>query len=489
MPLRHRPDHTRPIWRSLRLVIGAAALFTLPVTAQENAASFSTHLPIATATVVPYYRLSVPLAAYLTSAHGDLRDLRVFNGAGKPVPYALLAASGSTEESVRRHELRWFPLSGPVTAQDGKTDGDGSLSVSIKQASDGTLVEINSRHTSSKPVPGQNKAPLRGYVLDASGIKDRHAVRALNIDWESAGGDFHLLDVETSDDLRRWRNLATGAQLARLDYGGARIENRRIDLHGFKDRYLRLVWREPSAAPKLTRVEIEQNQSSYQSAPLAWSAPMHAGTSDPDLKPGEYRFRLAHAVPIARLRLELPPGNQLLPLEILSPRRERRHWRNLASTVVYRITSKGRDWTNSEITLSGQPIQDFVLRIDPRLGPLAEPPPLAFALQPAQIVFLASGEPPYMLAVGNKEAKSAALPPSTLVPGFGSPNSPEVADTSISETAATSLPSANTMSAARTSAPERNWKKIALWSVLVLGVLGMAAMAWQLMKQMNRPGE
>jgi hypothetical protein len=487
MPQQHRFDRTRTAPGLMHLLVGAAALLALPALAQEKPESFSTRLPIATETAMPYYRLSVPLRAYLASAHGDLRDLRVFNAAGQPVPYALLAASGSTEESVQRHELHWFPLH--ASAAHNRADDDSALSVVVKQAGDGTLVEINSKRGASGTAPKPDTAPLRGYVLDASRITDRQAVRALDIDWEKAGGDFQLLDVESSDDMQHWNSLATGVQLARLDYNGARIENRRIDLHGFRDRYLRLIWREPAAAPALTRVEIEQSSSSYQSAPLAWSAPMPASASDTDLKPGEYRFHLAQPLPVARLRLELPAGNQLLPIEVLSPGRERRHWRSLASTVAYRIKSKGREWTNTEIALAGYPIQDFVLRVDPRLNPLAQGPQLAFALQPAQILFLASGEPPYTLAMGNKEAKDAALAPATLVPGFGNPNSPEIANATIADSDAQPSPVANTQGTAPPTAADPDWKRITLWSVLVLGVLGMAAMAWQLLRQMNKAGD
>ncbi len=488
MPLQRRPACTQAAPRLMCLVVCAAAMLALPALAQEKPENFSTRLRIVTEAAMPYYRLSVPLQAYLASAHGDLRDLRVFNAAGQPVPYALLAASGSTEQSVQRQKLRWFPLRAAAAGQHANTDDDSALSVVVKQAGDGTLVEINSkRGTSTSPAAKPDAARVRGYVLDASRIADRLAVRALDLDWDKAGGDFQLLDLESSDDLQHWNSLATGVQLARLDYNGARIENRRIELHGFRDRYLRLIWREPAAAPMLVDVELEQSSSRYQSAPLAWSAPIAASAPDADLKAGEYRFHLAQPLPVARLRLELPPGNQLLPLEVLSSGRERRQWHSLANTVAYRIKSKGHEWTNTEIPLSGYPLQDFVLRVDPRLNPLPQGPQLAFALQPAQIVFLASGEAPYTLATGNKDAKDASLAPATLVPGFGNPDSPEIANAGIE--AASSPPEPGTPAAVPAPAPERDWKKIALWSVLVLGVVGMAAMAWQLLRQMNKPGD
>lgn len=462
-----------------------AALPALPARAGEGPDSFSTRLPIVTTAAMPYYRLSVPLQAYLASTHGDLRDLRIFDAAGQPVPHARLAVEGGTEQSVRRHGLQWFPLHASAS-RDARAD---ALNVVVRQGADGTLVEIDSRRgNAGKPRGEGESTPVRGYLLDAGKVADRQAVSALELDWENMGGDFQLLDLETSDDLQHWRSLASGVQLARLDYNGARIENRRIDLHGFRDRYLRLIWREPASAPKLTLAELELSSSRYRSAPLVWSAPM-AGAPGADLKPGEYRFRLARPLPLARLRIELAPGNQLLPLEVLAPGRERRHWRSIGGSVVYRIENKGRAWSNNEISLPGYPLQEFVLRIDPRLSPPAQAPRLAFALRPEQIVFLAGGKAPYILAVGNQDARDVALDPATLVPGFGSPDSPEIAHATIDESALPRASEGGVSSAAQSQAPERNWKKIALWSVLLLGVLGMAAMAWQLVRQMKGSGE
>ncbi|MBS1209979.1 MAG: hypothetical protein H6R19_2377 [Proteobacteria bacterium] len=497
-PLLDREEHVRNRWgappparedregvRFANKMITAffVGLLTLPALAQEKPTQFTTRLPIHTEAAAPYYRLSLPLAAYLASAHGDLRDLRVFNAAGQPVPYARLAASGSTEEQVQKQALRWFPLQARDAGQTTQAADDTSLNLTLRQGPDGTLVQIKAGSSTSASLPAQQAAPLlRGYVLDASQITDRQAARGLLLDWDKNGGDFQLLDVESSDDLQHWQRLASGVQLARLDYNGARIENRRIELAGFHDRYLRLLWREPATAPQLSSAELEQSRSRYLAAPLVWSAPLVVSKEKADLKPGEYRFRLPQPLPLAKLRLSLPPGNQLLPLEILTPGRERRYWNHLASTVVYRISNQGREWSNSDIPLPGTPLQEFVLRLDPRLSPLAGGPQLAFAVQPAQIVFLASGSGPYALAIGNKDAQDAALPTATLVPGFGQPGSPEIVAASIVENAVE--PESSGIPAP--AASERDWKKIALWSVLLLGVLGMLGMAWSLITQMNK---
>lgn len=466
-------------------LVALAALASLTAAAQDKPGDFAVRLPIVTTTASPYYRATVPLQAYLSSARGDLRDMRVFNAAGQPAPYALLAASGSAEERTQRQTLRWFPLRAPTVAGANAAGDDSALKVVVTQAGNGTLVEVDSRRATSAARAGSAETAVRGYVLDASQVADRQSTRALEIDWDKAGGDFQLIDVESSDDLRHWAPLATGVQLARLDFNGSRIENRRVELPGFRDRYLRLIWRQPAQAPVLTGAELEQSQSRFHGAPLAWSAPIAADAAEAGLKPGEYHFHFDRPLPLARLRIELPAGNQLLPVEILAPGRDRRFWRRLADGVAYRITSKGREWSNTEILLSGSPLQALVLRVDPRTNP-TQPPSIAYALQPAQVVFLASGEAPYSLAVGNAEARDAALAAETLIPGFGHAGSPEIADARI-DVAGTpaAAPAATTPVAAQTG---YGWKKIALWSVLVLGVAGMAAMAWQLLRQMKQTG-
>ena len=477
--------HTHTVLRSAKFVACMAALIAWPALAQEQLNSYATRLPIATEAAMPFYRLSVPLQAYQSSTFGDLRDLRVFNAEGLSVPYALLAATGSSEESTQHQKLSWFPLRAAASGQQYQIDDDSALKVVVKQSSDGTLVEINSkRDADNSQTVKSSKPPVRGYVLDASKIKNRQTVRALELDWDKSGGDFQLLDLESSDDLRQWSSLAEGVQLARLNYNGAQIENRRITLHGFSHRYLRLIWREPATAPKLISAELELSSSHYQSAPLLWSAST-SRTNEADLKPGEYRFHLAQPLPLARLRITLPPGNQLLPLEILSVGRDRRHWRTITNSVAYRINSKGHEWSNTEISLAGDHLQDFVLRIDPRLNPLTQNPQLAYALQPAELIFLASGTAPYTLAIGNKEAKEVALPATTLVPGFGKPNSPEIGNAVIAAATTQPLSTNNVQITTTEQTTQYNWKKITLWVVLVLGVLGMAAMAWQLLRQMK----
>ncbi|OQW85722.1 MAG: hypothetical protein BWK72_20835 [Rhodoferax ferrireducens] len=445
------------------------------INAAEHVQDFNWRALVKADTSAPYYRVTLPVEAYLNTAQPGFADLRVFNAAGEPVPFARTAPSGSSERSMQRTTLRWFPLREAVASNAAA----GKLDVTVRQSGDGTLVEVHS--AAGKP---ENKSQaVRGYLLDASKLVRHESAQALELDWQGGNDGFQLLDIEASDNLQDWRSVQRNVQLARLDFNGERIERRRIELAGLPGRYLKLQWRDPAIAPELVRAEIEQGSAHWKAPPLAWSAQIAPLRSALNLQPGEFHYRLEQALPISRIRIVLPQGNVLLPLQILQPIRERRDWHGIAHGVVYRINSNNREWIQDEIALSGPWLKEFIVRFDPRSSRNISQPTMQIGIAPEQVVFLAEGAAPYELAVGNGKMASGALPLATLVPGLGAPNAPHIAEAVLASGAASVMPASSPASALQ---PQADWKKIALWGVLIAGVLAMAAMAWQLVRQMDR---
>ena len=451
--------------------LAALLALLIPAAAADTPADFAAHWPIQTDTSAPYYRLQLPLAVYQASARGDLRDLRVFNAAGQPVPHARLGSTSEVQEQLQHQALQWIPLHSSDAASP-----DASLSISVRQGTDGSLIRIDSQTASA----GEAERRVQAYLFDLGAQMEYGKARALQLDWQPNAHDFQLVDLESSADLQRWRPVASAAQLARLDYQGARIEQGRIEFTATPQRYLRLRWRTPTEAPVLTRTDLELTHTSQTTPALVWSDAIGPQPADKTLGPGEYRFQLAQALPLARLRFELPPGNQLLPLEILLPGRERLPSRSLTRGVVYQIETDAQRWRNTDIPLAGQRLREFIVRLDPRLpAPALQ---LRYALQPDEIVFLASGAQPYQLAIGKAQQVDAALPINTLIPGFGGAGAPGIQPARLGD--ASQRPAANAASAPAASTAD--WRKQALWGVLILGVLAMAAMAWSLARQMRQ---
>ncbi|KAE9650454.1 DUF3999 domain-containing protein [Pseudomonas sp. PB105] len=438
-------------------VVGMCA--ALVASAQEGPADFTHRVPLSVSGNGPWYRLELPLAVQLNARQADLSDVRVFNAAGEPQAYALSRQSSQRTESRNVADVKWFPL----YAADTQETLPG---VVMKTTSEGTLVEIK---PSSAAKPG--KQVLRGWVLDASAIKA--PLQQLSLDWSREQEGFQRFSIEASDDLQRWEPWGEG-QVARLSFADERVEQHDVSLPGRPARYLRLVWK-GQAAPLLTSAKLVSATRSSLPMPLVWSQPV-AGTR---LKAGEYSWQLPTGLSVERLRIELKQPNTLAPVTLSGRSDAKQTWQPLSNGLLYRLTQNGQDVVQDELQLPGQVVTELKLQVDERGGGLGvDAPALGFAVRATQLVFLARGEPPFSLALGNASVKSANLPLSTLIPDYSAERLDTLGQAKVAGEMTVASPA---VVAAVDDGP--NWKKLGLWAVLLLGVAALGAMAYSLLRK------
>ena len=431
----------------------------LAASAQEAPADFTHHVPLSVSGNGPWYRLELPLAVQLNARQADLGDVRVFNAAGEPQAYALSRQSSQRTESRNVADVKWFPL----YAADTQESLPG---VVMKTTTEGTLVEIK---PSSAAKPGMQV--LRGWVLDASAIKA--PLQQLSLDWSREQEGFQRFSIEASDDLQRWEPWGEG-QVARLSFADERVEQHDVSLPGRSARYLRLVWK-GQAAPLLTSAKLVSATRSSLPMPLVWSQPL-AGTR---LKAGEYSWQLPTGLSVERLRIELKQPNTLAPVTLAGRSDAKQLWQPLNNGLLYRLTQNGQDVVQDELQLPGQVVTELKLQVDERGGGLgADAPALRFAVRATQLVFLARGEPPFSLALGNASVKAASLPLSTLIPDYSAERLNTLGQAKVVGDVAVASPVV-------VAAVEDglNWKKLGLWAVLLLGVAALGAMAYSLLRK------
>ncbi|MBB6289822.1 hypothetical protein HDC32_004571 [Pseudomonas sp. JAI120] len=432
---------------------------TLSVWAQETPADFSSQVPLSVSGNGPWYRLELPLAVQLNARQADLSDVRVFNAAGEPQAYALSRQASQRTEHREVTDVKWFPL----YAADTQATLPG---VVMKTTAEGTLVEIK---PSTAPKPG--KQVLRGWVLDASRIKA--PLQQLSLDWSREQEGFQRFSIEASDDLQHWESWGDG-QVARLSFADERVEQHDVSLPGQSARYLRLVWK-GQAAPLLTSAKLASATSSSLPMPLVWSQPL-SGTR---LKAGEYSWKLPAGLSVERLRIELKQPNTLAPVTLAGRRDGNQAWQPLSNGLLYRLTQNGQDVVQDELQLPGQTVTELKLQVDERGGGLGvEAPALHFAVRATQLVFLARGEPPFTLALGNASVKAANLPLPTLIPDYNAARLNTLGQAKVAGAVAVTSP---VVTAAVDSGP--NWKTFGLWAVLLLGVAALGAMAYSLLRK------
>jgi Protein of unknown function (DUF3999) len=413
------------------------------------------------------YVAELPLAVYAGSAGNSLADLRVYNGAGEIVPYAL--RSVATPDARRRAGVP-VPMF-PVWGKPG--DEIGGISVRVKQGKGGTIVNVQSDARSAEP------RRVAGYLVDTSALDER--LQALEFEWpEDSDGYVGRVRIESGDDLARWAFVAEGPLVA-LRHAGHVLVQKRVEVKRVKAKYLRVSWPASQAIPPLTAIRADPIDSPVAS-PRTW----HTVDATPGERPGEYLFDLGANAPFDRLRLDLPIPNTIAPVEFVVRAKPSDPWRLAASATVYRLNQGGQSFVSADTMVRPTRERYWMVRVDSRSGGLGSgSPKLTAGFIPQQVLFVARGAGPYVLAFGAAKVPSAALPVATLVPGYRDDKPLEAAHATLGD------------ARAQVRAPSPwppwldldpgDWKKLALWAVLVIGVALLAWMAWRLSAQMNRP--
>lgn len=466
------------------LTVALAFALVSPVGAESllRPENFAHKSAITTGNGGPFYRFALPLEVYQGVTRADIGDLRVFNGRGEVVPYALLRVEAQAESRQTEHLVPFFPL--PVAT--GASDGDADLSVTVRQTGDGTLVAVR-----RAPAAGKANGAVRGVVLDASKLQG--GIRSLRLNVGPSALPFHAYVIESSTDLQHWRRLKGDAQLVRLSHDGHQVVNDKAEWGSNADPYLRVLWADPQQAPVIRSVHLGVVETSPGQPVEIWSAPLTPNASQTNV----YEYLLPGKMPLEKLRINLPQINTLTPLNIqrrmdLAGRRPHRHraepyWETLSRPVVYRLQSPQGELRSPDIDLSGQVEERLRLVIDGRAGGIGgEAPTLQVGFVPHVLVFLARGEGPFVLAWGADGVNRGELPVSTLLPGYEGIHklTATVATLSPADPEQLVKPAASKKGAA---SPESS--KWVLWTVMLLGLLVLGGMARTLLRQLRKNPE
>ncbi|WP_330114593.1 DUF3999 domain-containing protein [Pseudomonas sp. JS3066] len=443
-------------------LLASLGLLCQPLLAAEQPDDFTTRVELRLDGQGPWYRMDLPMALHFAAQHADLRDLRVFNAEGESLAYALTRSSASERRARHEQTVRWFPLRGPA-------DGSGALpSVRIERSTTGTVVQVVPEN------PVAEGEQLRGWLLDVSGVGA--PLEKLSLEWNSAADGFQHFSIEASDDLQHWESWGDG-QVARLSFADQRIDQREVALPGRSARYLRLLWQSPRHAAELTAVKVSSASRESLPAAMAWSAPLDPVSS----KAGQYIWDLPLGLPIERLRVAVERPGSLLPVQVEARRDGAPQWQPVMSGLLYRLPQDGKEVAQEELDLPGwMAIKQLRLTVDQRAGGFGQQVPrLEVGMHATQVVFLARGNPPFTLALGNLEASRAELPLSTLVPGFDSASLEKMG-----RAEAVAIPAQTGVHPAeRQAAGQIVWKRVGLWAVLLLGVGLLGGMAFSLLRR------
>jgi hypothetical protein len=438
--------------------MGSVAVATF---AAETPDDFAYAMPIAAEAGEALYQVELPPALYRGVTRADLGDLRVFNAKGEVVPHAIRQRARPEAAPAGVVDLPFFPLRADRTGQLE------DLRVRVRTRADGTVVDIRSGPKKT----GSGSATL-GYLLDAS--QSRQPVQALLLEWKVPREGFvGKIHVEGSDDLARWNSIARDASVLELEFGGHRLERKRVELRGQKYKYLRVSWPPNQKAVPLTAVRGE-TLADAREPQRAWVTLPQAGAGK---NPGEYEYDVGGPVPFDRLRIELPQTNTLAQIAILTRDKAPEEWRMLGERLVYRLQREGNEVTSPEIDIAGRGARMLMLRVDQKGGGIGLGQPVVhLGYRPQQLVFAARGEGPFQLAYGSHAARAASFSVASLIPGHGTQREFPVKTATLGEP--------RKLAGEKQLRAPPDYRKWALWASLILGVAGLGYMAYRLLRQM-----
>lgn len=481
----------KPVALNLPLVLATAALSLCAGVAQAAAdanspAAYAIRIPVTLAADAPLQRVVLPAEVLVRLQSPGYADVRLFNGAGQPVPMALagVAAASAPEELVT---LPAYPILGAASTGTAGLEG---LSLRIEERQGQRVVQIDTAATTTTAGPATPQA-VRGALLDARNVQLPVARMALDVDLPA--GQPVTFRVQASKDLKHWQPLAETV-LYRADAAAAptapgRLGNEQIDLQraDLKGHYLRVTWGDAAVTLRGATLATSRSTGPRERVSASMATPALAN-------PRELVFALPFATPVAALAITPPGSNVLIPVRVLGRNHREQPWSPLASAVVYKMATGGKEQASGPVELGGISVREIKIEADPKTPGFAAAPALALQFEPAQLVFLASGQGPFTLAAGLPGATAAAsafLPLASLVPGY-QPAQENQLPVALADVARADITGGQPADGAQVPAAAASGgistRSAVLWGVLLAGVAALGLMAWLLLRQTKQAG-
>lgn len=423
------------------------------------------------------YSLELPEDVYHTVQSADLRDVRVFNGAGEVVPHEFRTVKTDPTTLREKGTIPFFPL-----FQASVSNELAGFSLQVSRDTAGSIVNIK-----SDPAADKTERDITGYLLDLSGLKQ--AASELEFYWQKdIDSSVFTVKIEQSSDLVRWTPLVYSATLADLTFGGQQVERRTINLPRQPLKYLKLTWQESRWPLRLT--EINSSSRIIESRKKHRWVSLYNGAVREKNDQLMIDFQTNYRLPTSSVQIRFPETNSIARLSVQSRTAVDTGWTTRCDKVFHDLSFEGTTIRNEpcEFRMTADPLwrvlvkQDGAgLRSDNRVVTLQ------LGWQPSELLFIGRGAPPYLLAFGSgkiaQEDKDSGTGMLVMAIQLES-QTPVISPAKLGKRV-----SLGGELALQSPAKPPPWKKWLLWAVLVLGVGLLAFMARSLTKEIKKAEE
>ena len=422
--------------------------------------AFRWKAPIEVLQPAPFVYLDPSVSTYAHTLQPDLRDLRIVDARGEPVPFTVQTPRATEPPSVDvQRDAALYPLP-PRPTRDAEWPSPIEVTVS------GDRIDVK---RSGLP---ENTSDTPGWLIDL-GERSGPRPHTLRLVWSGPSEFTAGFDFETSDDLRSWRSHGHGSVMALASASGE-LTQPSLPLPNNAGRFLRLVWTD-GTRPLLTAAKVVAPGPGDEMPTMAPEELVLDATPADRTDESSRRavvFDIGGAIPVERLDLRFAAGTLVAPVRLEGRARSDEAWRGLGEHVFFRIERDTEVRTSAPLAVNAT-VRYVRVVPDPRTPGLdAASTKLVVYATMATIVFAMRGEPPFTLYAGSPDAAPGALPAIAFIPE--------------GEHERTIFGGATVGAWSEVPAADRQWAILRpwlLWSVLLAGVGGLGLMVWRLTRR------
>ena len=475
----------------------ASAAVTLPAWAATTSTAAKTDTPSDYAFSAPVQisgkqgvvGVRLPQAVYLNARTAHLDDVRVFDANGVPQAFSIERPQAETRTQKTLDAVSVFPIHSRTALV-----ADSGVELDIRTSTDGKVISVrtNADSPDDTTVTGDS---ISGLILDFGTPNDGT---------ETVGAQITALHFAAPDDKPNYnaevwlevsKNLKAWEAIGAADIGwftndnAQTLSNDRLDFPPFATqtyRYARLTWRkgDPVVFPTIhaERMAVKEAETPRETL---WIKP-GAGKIGSDLA-----YAAGIALPVDQVSVKLSEPNVVFPMTlgkyVERPSRitgKKTEWvfQPVVRSTFYQIEQNGQTRRSGPLTIGLTQQPEWIIR--PQNAAATAKPELGLSWQPDTLVFLAGGTPPYRLHFGREDAAPVAQPLGQVAPGFSASELRQLELAQLGEVQAMNAGIAAESASEMASQAARN-RQLALWGLLLLGVLVLGGMTWRLIQQMK----
>lgn len=445
---------------ALVLLLATGSAFAAPPEMNEYARGIAVNVPV----LQPLIETTLPDDVYQTVTRADLEDLRVFNASGTVVPHAFCTSPATSAPVVTGQSLPVFQLQ---EAEQGRSEGSR---VEVQTAS-GTQVRVE------ESGGGNDVAANAGsHIIDARGVEQ--ALRAIQFDWQSPDGASEVkVRIEASEDLDGWSVAVPTSTLLLATRGSQQIKRERIGLPERHYKYLRVERVDGGPALLINAVTAELVSGVTEIEPL-WFMPNALAASEP----GFLLFDTVRLAPVTYARLRLTQDNSSVRINLQSRADPKASWIGRWNGEVYVIATDTQRRESPPARFDGT--TDRYWRVELPTEASVQPI-LELGYRPLRLRFLGQGPAPFTIAFGSRRA-SLASP--ARCDGLIADVSAADRERLVGEGYVGAIQTLGGETALKPPPKRTPVRLVILWSVLIVGVSLLVAMALSLLKRVRTQG-